>query len=51
MLWRSTFHVNVPVAGGAMGGALAAAIKRGFIRLLDDIDRLAAESSAAPGQR
>jgi hypothetical protein len=51
VLWRSTFHVNVAVAGGAMGGLLAAALRRGFIRLLDDIDRLAAESPAAPGQR
>ena len=43
VLWRSTFHVNIPVAGGAVGWLLAAALRRGFIRLLDDIDRLAPE--------
>ena len=41
VLWRSTFTVPVPVVGGALGAILAASIKRGFVRLLDDIDRLA----------
>jgi hypothetical protein len=40
VLWRSTFTVPVPVVGGALGAVLAALIKRGFVRLLDDIDRL-----------
>ena len=40
--WRSTFTVPVPVAGGALGAVLASMIKRGFVRLLDDIDGLAA---------
>ena len=42
VLWRSTFTVPVAVAGPALGAVLAAAIKRGFVRLLDDIERLAA---------
>ena len=41
VLWRSTFSVPVPVAGPALAAALAAAIRRGFVRLLDDIERLA----------
>jgi hypothetical protein len=42
VLWRSTFTVPVPVVGAPVGTLLAAAIRRGFVRLLDDIDRLAA---------
>jgi hypothetical protein len=41
VLWRSTFTVPVPVAGRAIGASLAVALRRGFIRLLDDVDRLA----------
>jgi uncharacterized protein YndB with AHSA1/START domain len=51
VVWRSTFHVNVPLAGGALGATLAVALRRGFIRLLDDIDRLAAECSVPAGSR
>jgi hypothetical protein len=40
VLWRSTFTVPVPVVGGALAAILAVFIKRGFVRLLDDIDRL-----------
>jgi hypothetical protein len=47
VLWRSTFTVPVPVVGGAGGAALAAGLRRGFIRLLDDIDRLVAEGAGA----
>ena len=42
VLWRSSFTVPVPVAGPARGALLAAAIRRGFVRLLDDVERLAA---------
>jgi hypothetical protein len=42
VLWRSVFTVPVPAVGGALGAILAALIKRGFVRLLEDIDRLAA---------
>jgi uncharacterized protein YndB with AHSA1/START domain len=41
VLWRSTFTVPVPVVGPALGAVLAVGIRRGFVRLLDDIDRLA----------
>jgi uncharacterized protein YndB with AHSA1/START domain len=41
VLWRSTFTVPVPVVGGALGAILAVSIKRGFVRLLEDVDRLA----------
>ncbi len=40
VLWRSTFTVPVPVIGPALGALLAAGIRRGFVRLLDDIERL-----------
>jgi hypothetical protein len=43
--WTSTFTVTLAVVGQAMGAALAAALKRGFIRLLDDIERAANEPS------
>ena len=39
--WRSTFTLAVPIAGPALGAGMAAALRRGFIRLLDDIDRAA----------
>ena len=39
--WRSVFTVPVPVAGPALAAPLALAIRRGFVRLLDDIERLA----------
>ena len=39
--WTSVFTMPVPVVGGATGAGLAVAIRRGFVRLLDDIDRLA----------
>jgi hypothetical protein len=39
--WRSTFSITVPVVGGVLGAILAAIFRRGFISLLDDIDRLA----------
>ena len=42
VLWRSTFTIRVPIIGGALAAVLAVFIKRGFVRLLDDIDRLAA---------
>jgi hypothetical protein len=42
VLWRSTFSITTPVVGPALGAAMAAALRRGFIRLLDDIDRAAA---------
>ncbi len=41
VLWRSIFTMPVPVVGGAMAAGMAVALRRGFIRLLDDIDRLA----------
>jgi hypothetical protein len=40
--WRSTFTVGVPIVGGALAALLAVMIRRGFVRLLEDIDRLAA---------
>ncbi len=39
--WTSVFTMPIPVVGGATGAGLAVAIRRGFVRLLDDIDRLA----------
>ena len=39
--WTSVFTMPVPVVGSATAAGLAVAIRRGFIRLLDDIDRLA----------
>jgi DNA-binding response OmpR family regulator len=39
--WISVFTMPVPVVGGAMAAGFAVALRRGFIRLLDDIDRLA----------
>jgi uncharacterized protein YndB with AHSA1/START domain len=41
VLWRSTFTIPVPVVGRPFAAILAASLRRGFIRLLDDIDRLA----------
>ena len=41
VLWRSTFTMPVPVVGRPLGAVFAAGLRRGFIRLLDDIDRLA----------
>jgi uncharacterized protein YndB with AHSA1/START domain len=41
VLWTSTFTTPVPVVGGALGGLMAAALKRGFIRMLEDAERLA----------
>ena len=42
VLWRSTFTIEVPIVGGALAALLAVMIRRGFVRLLDDIDRLVA---------
>jgi hypothetical protein len=42
VLWRSNFTMPVPLVGGALGAMFAAIFRRAFIRLLDDIDRLAA---------
>lgn len=39
--WTSVFTMPVPVVGGATAAGFAVALRRGFIRLLDDIDRLA----------
>ncbi len=39
--WTSVFTMPVPVVGGATAAGLAVALRQGFIRLLDDIDRLA----------
>jgi uncharacterized protein YndB with AHSA1/START domain len=41
VLWESTFTTPVPVVGRALGGLMAAALKRGFIRMLEDTERLA----------
>ena len=41
VLWTSTFTTRVPVVGGPLGGLTAAAFKRGFIRILEDTERLA----------
>jgi uncharacterized protein YndB with AHSA1/START domain len=41
--WDSTFTTNVPLVGPVLGKGLALALHRGFVRLLDDIDRLAAK--------
>lgn len=43
VLWISTFTATVPALKRAVGAAMAAAIKRGFVRMLDDTERLAAE--------
>jgi uncharacterized protein YndB with AHSA1/START domain len=42
--WTSTFTMPIPVVGGPMAAATAVAIKRGFGRLLDDIERQARAS-------
>ena len=39
--WTSVFTMPVPVVGGATAAGLAVALRQGFIRLLDDVDRLA----------
>ena len=39
--WISVFTMPVPVVGGATAAGLAVALRQGFIRLLDDVDRLA----------
>ena len=40
--WRSTFTMPLPVIGAPLADLTAAVLKRGFSRLLDDIERLAA---------
>ncbi len=42
--WSSDFTTSVPVIGGAVGGMLGMALKRGFVSMLEDIDRLASHS-------
>lgn len=43
VLWVSSWSTNVGPVSGPVGAFLAAWIKRGFIWLLNDIDRLAAK--------
>jgi uncharacterized protein YndB with AHSA1/START domain len=40
--WRSTFTMRIPVVGGAVAAVFAVAIKRGFVRLLEDVESAAA---------
>jgi hypothetical protein len=47
--WRSTFTVPIPVLGGAIAGVLAVAIKRGFVRLLEDIEEAVGPAATTPG--
>lgn len=47
--WRSTFTMPLPVIGRPLAGLTAAALKRGFSRLLDDIERLAAGGAIRDG--
>jgi hypothetical protein len=44
--WTSTFTMPLPVVGAPMAALGAVAIKRGFRRLLDDIERLASNRPA-----
>jgi uncharacterized protein YndB with AHSA1/START domain len=42
--WRSTFSVTTPIVGGALAAVLAVSLKRGFARLLDDIEAAARDA-------
>jgi uncharacterized protein YndB with AHSA1/START domain len=39
--WRSTFTMRIPLVGGAVASVFAVAIRRGFVRLLEDVERYA----------
>jgi uncharacterized protein YndB with AHSA1/START domain len=41
VLWISRFDITVPAVGGAAGRAIAVTFRRGFIWVLDDIERRA----------
>ncbi len=40
--WQSSFTMAIPLMGGAVAALFALAIKRGFVRLLEDIERYSA---------
>ena len=39
--WTSSFTMPIPLVGAPIAAVFAVAIRRGFVRLLDDIERLA----------
>ena len=41
VLWTSSFTMPVPLAGAPLGALTAAALRRGFARMLADTERLA----------
>ena len=43
--WTSDSTMRIPLVGGLAAAAAAVAIKRGFRRVLDDVERLAGESA------
>ena len=46
--WRSSFTMAIPLVGGAAAALFAVGIRRGFVRLLDDIERVAGARAQAP---
>ena len=43
VLWRSSFTMPTPLVGGPAAALFAVATRRGFVRLLEDIERAAGE--------
>ena len=45
--WTSTSTMRIPLVGGLVAAAASVAIKRGFVRVLEDVERLATAESAS----
>ena len=45
--WTSDSTVRIPLIGGLAAAAASVAIRRGFGRVLDDVERLAGETTAS----
>jgi hypothetical protein len=40
VVWSSTFRLTVPVVGDPLTGAVVLSVRRGFDRIIDDVERL-----------